>query len=371
MKNKKLVIVISFIVGLGLVILISSKFLTKRARSGASPGGKGKKILYYRAPMNPTYISDKPGKSPMGMDLIPVYEGQGTTDSGMVKINPVTVQNIGVRSELVERRTLSRDIRTVGRIDYDERKVAYANTKIGGWIERLYVDYTGQNVKKGERLLEIYSPELVVTQEEYLLALEYNERLKQSKFGEVSNRANSLLESSRKRLKYWDISEEQIEDLEKTHRVKKTLTIYSPAKGIVVHKNALEGKYTKPGENLYKIADISKIWVYADIYEYEVPWVKVGQEAEMSLAYLPGKVFRGRITYLYPYLETKTRTVKGRMEFDNPDQELRPDMYADVTIHTEPRENTLAVPKEAVIHSGERDMIIVDKGNGFFDSRDG
>ena len=371
MKNKKLFMVIGLTVGLFLTGLISFKIINgnSQAETPSDKTGKGK-ILYYRAPMNPNYIADKPGKSPMGMDLIPVYEEKETTETGGIRIDPVTVQNMGVRTELVERRDLSKEIRTVGRIDYDERKIVYVNTKVGGWIEKLYVDYTGQSVEKGEKLLEIYSPELVATQEEYLLALEYNRRLKQSKFEEVSSGARSLLESSRKRLQYWDITDEQIGHLDKSGQVHKTLVIHSPTKGVVIHKSAVEGKYTKPGEDLYKIADISRIWVYADIYEYELPWIKVGQEAEMSLAYLPGKVFKGKVTYLYPYLEAKTRTVKVRMEFDNPDWELKPNMYADVKISTESRKGVLAVPKEAVIHSGERKIIIVDKGRGFFEPRD-
>lgn len=371
MRNRRFIIGISSLIFIFLVGLISFKIVTKTKQSQVAEGKKGKrKILYYRAPMDPTYISDKPGKSPMGMDLIPVYEGEETAESGVIRIDPVTVQNIGVRSQIAKRIDLVREIRTIGRIDYDERRVAYVNTKIGGWVEKLYVDYTGQSVKKGDRLLEIYSPELVATQEEYILAFEYVRKLKENRFKEISERALDLLKSSRKRLEYWDITEDQIIQLEKTGQVNKTLIIHSPVTGVVIHKNVLEGKYIKPGENLYRIGDISKIWVYADIYEYEVPWVRIGQVAEMSLSYLPGKIFKGKVTYIYPYLETKTRTIKVRLEFENPNWELKPDMYADVRIQVEPKKNVLAIPKEAVIHSGLRTVIIVDKGHGFFEPRD-
>lgn len=370
MKNKKLIIIQWLVIALLLLTFVFFQIIHKKG-APSSPAGKGK-ILYYRAPMDATYISDKPGKSPMGMDLIPVYEEEGTSQeaAGGVRINPVTVQNIGVRTELIKRRDLIREIRTIGRIDYDERKIAYINTKVGGWIEKLYADYTGKSVKKGEKLLEIYSPELVATQEEYLLALEYTEKLKESKFTEISKRADSLLESSRKRLKYWDITDEQIEELTQTRKAQKTLALHSPVEGIIIHKNALEGKYTKPGENLYRIADISRIWVYADIYEYELPWIKTGQEAEISLSYLPGKTFKGKVVYVYPYLEAKTRTVKVRIEFANPNWDLKPEMYTDVKINTEVRKKVLAVPQEAVIHSGIRKVIIIDKGKGLFMPRD-
>jgi multidrug efflux pump subunit AcrA (membrane-fusion protein) len=354
---------------------IEHKGEESQAMSSISPATSAKKkerkILYWRAPMDPTYISDKPGKSPMGMDLIPVYEGEeDVAEPGTVKIDPITVQNIGVRTEIVKKRPLKRVIRTVGRIDYNEKKIDHIHTKIDGWIEKLYVDFTGQEVKKGDPLLDIYSPELVSTQEEYLLALRFHKSLSLSPFKEISEGADSLIKSTRRRLLFWDINEAQIKALEEKEEVTKTMTLHSPSRGIVKEKIALEGMYVKPGMNLFTIADISTVWVYADIYEYELPWIRLGQRANMELPYLPGKTFTGKVTYIYPFLEAKTRTVKVRMEFPNPTWELKPDMYADVRIEENLGNDAIAVPEEAVIFSGERPLVIVDKGNGRFEPRE-
>jgi multidrug efflux pump subunit AcrA (membrane-fusion protein) len=304
------------------------------------------------------------------MDLIPVYEeGAEESDAGAIRIDPVTMQNMGVRSAPVERRSLSREIRTVGRIDYNEKRVEHIHTKVKGWVERLFVDFTGEEVRKGAPLLSIYSPELVSTQEEYLLALKYKKSLGESSFESISEGADSLLNSTRKRLELWDISPRQIAELEQQGEVRKTLTLHSPTKGVVIDKRVQEGMFVEPGKNLYTIADISQVWVYADIYEYELPWLSVGQEAEMTLSYLKGKTFRGKITYIYPFLDKKTRTVKVRIEFDNPDWELKPDMYSNVKIQSKVADSTLVVPVEAVLRSGERDVVIVMREEGKFQPR--
>ena len=372
MKNKKYLILIIIAIGIFGFFLLRSKgdkSAHQHEQVSAQKDGKGKKISYYTSPMDPMFISEKPGKDNMGMDLVPVYEGEEPTEGG-IRIDPATVQNIGVRTEVIAKRVLKRDIRAVGRVTYDEKKVAYINTKVGGWIEKLYVDYEGQDVKKDDPLLEIYSPELVSTQQEYLLALEYNQKMKESNIKEISNRSRSLVDSSRRRLEYWDVPEVHINELEQSGEVRKTLMIHSPATGVIIHKTALEGEYIKPGENLYRIADLSTIWVYGEIYEYELPWVKVGQEAEVTLSYLPGKSFSGTITYIYPYLESKTRTAKIRVELNNPSGELKPDMYADVKVNTAPSQSVVAVPKESIIHSGQRKVLIIDKGDGLFEPRD-
>ncbi len=332
---------------------------------------KERRILYWQAPMDPNYIRFEPGKSPMGMDLIPVYEDEvGEVEAGTVLIDPVTVQNIGVKTEKAESRRLHKVIRTVGRVDYDETKMTDVNTKIAGWVEKLFVDYTGQKVKKGDRLLEIYSPDLVSTQEEYLTALRYRETLSKSPFADIVAGADALVESSRRRLIYWDITEEQIEELEETEEIKKTMTLYSPQNGIVVHKSVFDGMHIKSGEHLYRIGDISTIWVYADIYEYELSWIEEGQKAHMTLAYYPGETFEGKITFVYPFLESKTRTVKARIEFPNYDWKLKPHMYVNVNIMPEVAKETVVVPDNAVIHSGERQIVIVDKGGGKFQPRE-
>ncbi len=330
-----------------------------------------KKILYWRAPMDPTYISDKPGKSPMGMDLIPVYEGEEEISAGpTVVIDPVVVHNIGVQTAPVKKMDLYRIIRTVGHLDYDEEKLYRVNIKFSGWIEKLYVDETGQAVRTGQPMLEIYSPELVTTQEEYLLALSNAKKLEESPFGEISTSARSLLESTRRRLLYWDITEKQIKDLEEKGIISKTMSLYSPVDGIVVSKMAEQGMHVKSGMDLYRIADLSTIWVYAHIYEYEVPWVKVGQTVEMELPYIPGEVFQGRVDYIYPYLDQKTRDVKIRLVFPNPGLDLKPEMYANVRIESRLGRAVTAVLGEAIIRSGKRNVAFVAKGGGKFEPRD-
>ncbi len=332
------------------------------------PEKKEKKIKYWAAPMDPTYIRNGPGKSPMGMDLIPVYEDEGNEKSseGMVRIDPVTVQNIGVRTETVGKRTLSRTIRTVGIVEYDEKRVIQVHSKVEGWIEKLYADFTGQAVKKDEILLEIYSPQLVSSQEEYLVALELKEKLGKSSYSDVAEGAESLLKSAKKRLDYLDVPPHQIMELEKHRKILKTLHIHSPGKGIVIKKHIKEGGYVKPGMPIYTIADISKVWIHADIYESELPWIKMGQDVKMTLSYYPGKIFKGKVSYIYPFLEAKTRTIKVRLEFDNPGWQLKPDMYANIEIDSLISKSVIALPVEALIRSGERNVVITSVGGGKF-----
>lgn len=364
-------------------VLYAGYYLGRSSHSGKSPGmemgtegagntgQKERKVKYWQAPMDPTYIRDKPGKSPMGMDLIPVYEDEGgESDSDAIRIDPVTVQNIGVKTAIVKNRPLAREIRTVGRVDYNERRVEHIHTKMEGWVEKLYVDFLGEEVKKGAPLLSIYSPELVSTQEEYLLALKYKKSLGQSPFSVISEGAGTLLSSTRRRLELFDITSRQIDEIEQSGEVRKDLILHSPTHGVVTEKMVQEGMYVKPGMNLYTIADISDVWVYADIYEYELPWLKVGQEAEMTLSYLTGKTFRGKISYIYPFLDKKTRTVKVRMQFDNPGWELKPNMYTNVKVRSRIAGATLAVPVEAVLRSGDKDVVILSLPGGKFLPRD-
>ena len=348
--------------------------LVKDAGPGGPEASGERKIAHWRAPMDPNFTSDQPGKSPMGMDLIPVYEDELGT-SGSVQIDPVTVQNIGVKTERVERRQLSRRVRTVGRVDYDETAMTDVNTKVTGWVEKLFVDYTGQEVKKGQPLLEIYSPELVAAQEEYLTALEYHQRLQTAASSEqaaedAAKGAGDLLRASAQRLRYWDVTEQQIAELEQTAQVKRTMTIYSPQEGIVVHKAVFEGAHIESGEHLYRIGDVSNVWVYAEIYEYELPWIEINQQALVELSYLPGKTFSGRVTYIYPFLEPKTRTVKVRMYFSNHERELKPEMYANVTIESNVARDALVVPAQSVIRSGERNVLVLALGQGHFQPRE-
>jgi len=345
------------------------KLTPLKATGSAAPKGKGK-ILYWRAPMDPTYISDKPGKSPMGMDLVPVYEGEEGGGTGSILIDPITVQNMGIKTTTVQRRDIQGKIRAVGTITYNEEKLYTVNSKISGWIEKLYVNYTGQFIKKGQPLLEIYSPDLVSAQEEYLLALKNRELAQASSFNDIRTGARTLLASTRKRLENWDIPASAIDEIQRRGTVSKTMTLTAPANGVVIHKNAIEGSYVKAGTNLYQIADLSSVWVEASVYEYEISRVKVGQSAEMQLSYSPGRKFYGKVTYIYPYLDSKARDVKVRLEFPNPDLELKPDMYANITLETDTAHGVLVIPTESVIRSGVRNIVFITREAGKFEPRE-
>lgn len=327
-----------------------------------------RKVKYWQAPMDPTFIRDEPGKSPMGMDLIPVYENEATGGS-MITIDPTTIQNMGVRTAAVTRGDLARTIRTVGLVSYEESKQYVVNAKIAGWVEKLYVAETGQQVKKGQKLLEIYSPDLVAAQQELLLARDNYRSLQDSSFAQIAENAERLLESSRKRLQLWDVSKKQIARLEKTGEVRKTVTLYSSYDGIVTMKMVNEGMYVKPGMTLLNLADLSQVWVLADIYEYQLPWVKVGQRARVELPYVQDRKFTAQVDYLYPYVEAKTRTVKARIKFDNADFELRPDMYVNVYLTGEQVTDALLIPVEAVLRSGEKQTVFIALAGGRFEPR--
>ncbi|MDZ7262792.1 MAG: efflux RND transporter periplasmic adaptor subunit [candidate division KSB1 bacterium] len=323
----------------------------------------------YHCPMHPSYISDKPGNCPIcGMKLVPMEEAKKEAEAAgpvPVTITPETQALTGVQTEAVAYRDLEKVIRTVGKLTYDERKLAYVTTKIEGWIEELFVDYTGKLVEKGQPLFTLYSPELVSTQEEYLLALKAQKYLAKNPFDDVASGANTLLEATKRRLLLWDIPEKAITELERTGKPSKTLTIYSPIKGYVIEKMALQGMKVMPGMNLYQIADLSTVWVYADIYEYEFPFVNVGQEASVSLPYYPDETFTGRVSYIFPYLEPQTRTVKVRLEFPNPTGKLKPEMFADVELKGHLGKK-LAIPKDAILDTGLRKMVWVALGDGNF-----
>jgi RND family efflux transporter MFP subunit len=344
----------------------------KELKAGMIDPKTGKRIKYWVAPMDPTYIRNEPGKSPMGMDLVPVYEEEGEEKepTSTIRIDPVTMQNMGVRLGKVQRKPLVKNIRAYGNVTYDETKIYTVNTKFNGWIEKLYVNFEGDKVKKGQPLFDIYSPDLVSAQEEYLLALQQQSSLSNSSYPNIREGAQRLLEASRTRLRYWDLTDEQIEELARMKKVRKTLTVYSPTKGVVTKKNAFEGHYVKEGTEQYEIVDLSKVWVDVDIYEYELPWVRQGMPAEMNLTYLPGKSFHGKVLYIYPYLEAKTRTATLRLEFSNPDYELKPDMYANINLKSTIAKDTLVIPQEAVIDSGVRQIVFVAEGGGKFRARE-
>ena len=331
---------------------------------------KERKVLYWRAPMDPTEIYDQPGKSKMGMDLIPVYEGEEAGGAGSITIDGAIQQNMNLRTAPVERRNISRVIRAFGRITYAQDREYSINTKISGWIEKLYVNTEGQKVRNGEPLLEIYSPELVSTQEEYLLALENYKKLVESPYENIKKSAERMLNLARSRLEYWDISKSEIEKIEKTGVVRRTIQLKSQINGVVLHKAVVEGDKVGPGMDLFHIADLSKIWVEAAIYESELPLIQLGQKAEMEMDQLRGKIVDGKVDFIYPYLDQKSRANNIRLVFGNPDLVLKPDMFATVRIYVPAASDSLAVPAESVIYSGKRQIVFVTKGNGKFEPRE-
>ncbi len=326
-----------------------------------------RKIKYWVSPMDPGYIRDKPGKAPCGMDLVPVYESAGEEAPGTIRINPATVQSMGVTTTKVEVRPLSRLTLTVGMVTFDERNLNVITTKMDGWVERLYVKATGDPIHRGQNLLSIYSPELVTTQNEYLLALKNLKSLEKSGFPELEEGARRLLAASRQRLKYWDIPDAQIAALEETGEVKKTLTLVSPVNGIVTKREVTQGMYVKAGMPALEVADLSNIWVDADIYQYELPWIKVGQPVTMTLDYLPGETFQGRIDYIYPYMKEATRTARVRLRFPNPNYRLKPEMFAQVKIQSPVAHSAVVVPSDAVLDTGLKQHVFIALGQGRFE----
>jgi multidrug efflux pump subunit AcrA (membrane-fusion protein) len=339
-------------------------------RSASPPRGE-RKILYWYDPMHPAYKADKPGIAPdCGMQLVPQYADDETVKmpAGTVKIAPDKQQMIGVRTTTVERQSLVRSVRTTGQLTSDETKLAHVHVKINGFIDKVYVDYVGQLVKKGQPLFTVYSPDLVATQEEYLIAKRGAKDLGTSQFPEVSQGSQSLLRSTRERLKLWDISDEQIKKLDETGEVTKTLTFYSPVSGFVTDRKAFPQTAVTPDMDLYSISDLSTIWVNADVYEYEVPFVTVGQTADMQLSYYAGKTYTGKITYIYPTVDPVSRTVKVRIEFPNRHFELKPQMFANVQLKINYGKQ-IVVPQEAVMDSGDKQYVFVVHEGGVFEPR--
>ncbi len=324
--------------------------LVEKKQKVAKKKGK-RKIKYWVAPMDPNYRRDKPGKSPMGMDLVPVYE-EGDDEEGVVKISPAVVNNLGVRTAKVEYGRLWRKIDTVGYINYDETKISHVHLRIKGWIEKLHVKSEGERVRKGQLLLEVYSPDLVNAQEEYLQALRAGNR--------------GLIKASRDRLVSLGVSTDQILRLRRTRKVEQLVRVYARQDGIIASLKVRQGMYVTPMMRVMSIADLSTVWVLAEVFEGQVDWVRVGQPAEVRLSYRPGKVWEGRVEYIYPDLDLKTRTLRVRLKFDNPYERLKPNMYANIAIFTGPKRRVLFVPSEAVIRTGRESRLILALGKGRF-----
>ena len=342
---------------------------TPDAAAADPAAGEEREVLYWRAPMDPTFTSDRPGRSPMGMDLVPVYASDaGTLPPGTVRIDPGFVQSIGVRTEPVARRDIAQTIRTVGTLAHNDRQIAWVNTKYDGWIENVAVNYLGETVEEGQVLFDIYSPQLVTTQMEYLQAVDYSARLETSEYPAIAERARSLVASTRARLNYWDITDAQIETLERERAPRRTLSVLSPVTGVVVEKldQALDGMHVEAGMNLYKMADLTTIWVDVEVFEHQVEAMRVGQRARVELPYLPGRPYTGFVRYLYPHFDERTRTMTVSIELENPDLTLRAGMYANVTFDVPVARNALTVPEEAVIRGGTRDLVVLERSPGTF-----
>ncbi|MCL4219285.1 MAG: efflux RND transporter periplasmic adaptor subunit, partial [Candidatus Hydrogenedentes bacterium] len=328
---------------------------------------KDRKILYWRAPMDPAYIRDKPGKSPMGMDLVPVYEDE-VSGGATIRIDPVTEQNMGIRYDVVETGPTEKVVRTVGTVDYDEQGLGTVATKIDGWVEKVYADTTGAQVHQGDPLFEFYAPQLFSAQQEYLVALRDVEKAGSASVDRLKL-AQDRLASSRERLQFFDISDEQIATLIQEKQVRKTMTITSPVTGIVTHKNVVEGEAIKAMEPAYKIADVSTVWVIGKVFESDIAYIKLGQEVQMELDYMPGRIYRGRVTYVYPYLQTGTREIPVRTEFSNPGYDLKPGMYATLEFRSRLQDEAVLVPAMAVIDTGTRKVAYVMREPGKFEPR--
>jgi len=303
--NKSLLITAALMLVLGLAggYWLAGVSQKQQDHPSAVSSVEDRKPLFYRNPMNPEVTSPVPAKDNMGMDYVPVYadETEAAETAGTVIINPAIEQNMGVRTAAAQRKNLTRIVRAVGRVAYDEERIVRLHPKTEGWIERLRVDKTGEWVKKNDDLLSIYSPQLVASQQEYILALNNLKVLEKSPIEDIRQGAQELVDSSRERLKLLDVPAHQLHELQHSHSIKKSLHIHSPADGIVVEIGAREGQFVTPSTQIYMIADLSRVWVYADIYEYELPWIKQGDAVEMRLAGLPGRVFKGRLAFIYPY----------------------------------------------------------------------
>lgn len=314
-----------------------------------------REILYWVAPMDPNYRRDKSGKSPMGMELVPVYADANSGDGSGVTIAPEVVQNMGVRTAVAERTHLWRNIDTVGYVDYDESKVSHIHLRTEGWIENLVVQSEGERVTRGQRLFDLYSPELVNAQEEFVQALN------------IGNQG--LLRASRNRLAALGIPASQITRLEKTRQPSQTIPIYASQDGVVASLPVRDGMYIKPATRIMTLADLSSVWLLAEIFERQADWVKVGQPAEVTLAFLPGRTWKGKVEYIYPSLDPITRTLKARLRFSNPDEALKPNMFANVKIYGGPKNDVVVIPIEALIRTGHEERVIIARGQGRFEPR--
>ncbi len=350
-----------------LVSIAASFFLVACGQQSDLPPAETASVsesaALYTCGMHPNVVQDHPGTCPIcGMDLTPVRGGGDETPaesaSRGVSIDPAVVQNMGARVEPARRQTVFRHVRSIGEVEVGEDQISVVNLRFSGWVEKIHVDKTGDPVEKGQTLIEIYSPELVGAQEEYLLALR------------TQGPGSALARSARRKFKLWDVSDREIDAIAKSGKVRREFPTRSPRSGFVLHKNVVEGARVKAGEDLYRIGDLSRIWVTVEVYEFDAPWVEVGQPAQMELSYEQGKVLEGKVAYIYPTLNEVSRTLTVRLEFENPGIRLKPGMFATVYIQFRRVDDVLAIPTEAIIDSGRRKIVFVSVGDGRFEPRE-
>lgn len=334
--------------------------------NGSAQAKKDRKVLYWQAPMNPSEVYDHPGKSRMGMDLVPVYEDEAS-GGGIVKISGAVQQNMNVKTAVVENRTLSSQVTTNGILTIDEQREYIVTTRVNGWVEKLYVNFTGQVVKKGEKLMDIYSPELIAAEQELLTALSYEASVKNSSLNDVASSGQDLLKNAVRKLELLEIPQSEITRLKETKDIKTYMTLYAQKSGTVIEKNIIEGQKITAGSPLLHISDLSNLWLNADIYEYELSKIKLGSTADITFNFLPGKAFKSKVSFIYPTLDDKTRTAKVRFNIPNYNNQLKPSMFANIIISGKDLGKYLVVPEQAVIRSGQKNIVILALGNGKFE----
>ena len=369
----------------GIALAFAGGYVYKAVKGGAASADKGeRKVLYWVDPMHPAYKSDKPGIAPdCGMKLEPVYADGGaaatpagpnrtddlsTMEAGTVQITPEKQQLIGVKYEQVQAGGGSRTIRAVGKVAIDETRIGHVHTKVEGWIDKVFVDFTGKLVKKGQPMLTIYSPDMLASQRELLLAAKATTIMRDSALPSGFDQSESLLQATRRRLELWDLSEAQIDQVLKTGEPIKNITVHSPMTGYITDRKAFPQVKVMPDTDLYTIVDLSHVWIMADVFEYEAPNIHVGQAARVSIQAIPGRVFNARVDFLQPQVDPMTRTLKVRLNMDNAGEMLKPDMYADVEFLVNIPAK-LTVPADAVLNSGDRKTVFIDRGNGYLEPR--
>lgn len=333
-------------------IVIGGLWWPEHRDETTTPAEGGREVLYWQAPMDPTYRRDQPGKSPMGMDLVPVYAEDVDAEAGIVSIDPAVVGNLGVRTATAEYGKLSRRIETVGYVGFDEDTLQHIHTRVDGWIEKLETKAAGDPVREGQLLFELYSPTLVNAQQEYLAA--------------AGSGTAALVEASRNRLLALGVTRGEIERLDRERTVSQRVSIHADSDGFVAHLGVREGVYVMPATEIMSVAKLDRVWIQAEVFERQAAWVRTGQRAEVELDYLPGTRWRGTVDYVYPELDPETRTLRVRLRFNNEDEVLRPGMFARVTLYGTETDPVVHVPREALIRGGSVDRVVLALGDGRF-----